>query len=86
MPGIMDCYDRPVPAEKGFTTRAASWWICATPTNERQSRSGWGVLWALQSLVTQATLGIWRKQVTEVLPWLFLRFEHNLINGHSFQP
>lgn len=32
------------------------------------------------SLVTQATLGLYGGG-DEILPWLFLRFEHNLHNG-----
>lgn len=60
-------------------------YVLLPPMSARAARVG-ECFRLLQSLVTQATLGIWRNQVTEVLPWLFLRFEHNLINGHSFQP
>lgn len=55
------------------------------PTNERQERAGWGMVWALQSVVTGHAGGAVTDLCLGFFLWLFLRFEHNLVNGQSFQ-
>src|SRR5947209_4310313 len=57
------------------------------PMSARAARVG-ECFGLLHSLVTQATLGIWRSQVTEVLPLLFfvLSTISSTVNHFNFEP